>query len=85
MRVVLAGNPLNHFLVQNFTPYCIQPALLFQLYAELSNSVRNATTSEAALSLLSRLDIEHAGNQMPPNQFSSLMPVFVFKIFKYFF
>lgn len=75
MRVVLSGNPLNHFLVEHFTPHCVPPAQLFQLYAELSASVRNATTSEAALSLLSRLDIAHAGEQMPPNQFSSLMPV----------
>lgn len=78
MRVVLSGNPLNHLLVQYFKPHCIQPDLLFELYAELSNSVRNACTSEAALALLSCLDIEHAGNQMPSNQFSSLMPVRIF-------
>lgn len=75
MRVVLAGNPLNHFVVEHFTPHCVPAALLFQLYTELSASVRNSTTSEAALSLLSRLDIAHAGEQLPPNQFSSLMPV----------
>uniref|UniRef100_A0A915D0Z2 Uncharacterized protein n=1 Tax=Ditylenchus dipsaci TaxID=166011 RepID=A0A915D0Z2_9BILA len=75
MRVVLGGNPLNHFLIQHFTPHCIPPEMLFQLYSELSNSVRNASTSEASLALLSRLDIEHAGNQMPANHFSDLMPV----------
>lgn len=68
-------NLFNHFLVPHFTPHCIAPALLFQLYFELLNSVRDANTSEASLSLLSRLDIENAGNRMPEDQFLALMPV----------
>uniref|UniRef100_A0A914HKU6 Ectopic P granules protein 5 homolog n=1 Tax=Globodera rostochiensis TaxID=31243 RepID=A0A914HKU6_GLORO len=76
MRVVLADNPLNHLLVDFFTPHCVQPPeLLAQLYAELSASVRQTGTSLAALALLRRLDIKHAGRQLPPNQFRALMPV----------
>ncbi|KAL3101091.1 hypothetical protein niasHS_001551 [Heterodera schachtii] len=76
MRVVLAGNPLNHLLVDHFTPHCVQPPeLLAQLYSELSASVRQTGTSLSALALLRRMDIEHAGRQLPPNQFRSLMPV----------
>lgn len=81
MRIVLSGSPLNHFLVEHFTPYCVPPAQLFQSYTELSASVRNATTSEAALSLLCRLDIAHAGEQMSPNQFASLMLVIFEKLY----
>ncbi|CAK5034589.1 unnamed protein product [Meloidogyne enterolobii] len=76
MAVVLAGNPLNHLLVEHFTPHCVQPPdLLAKLYSNLSLAVRQPNTSKAALSLLRRLDIEHAGRQLPSNQFQSLIPV----------
>lgn len=75
MKLVLSGNPLSHYIVEHFTPHCVSPDQLFHLYTELSRAVRNPSTSNASLALISRLDIEHAGQQMPPNQFSSLMPV----------
>lgn len=76
MAVVLAGNPLNHLLLEHFTPHCVQPPdLLAKLYSNLSAAVRQSSTSTAALSLLRRLDIEHAGRQLPSNQFQALIPV----------
>jgi hypothetical protein len=76
MRIVIGENPLNQFLVEHFTPHCVQPPeQLAKIYAELSNAVRQPATSETALKLLRRLDIEHAGKQLPPNQFHQLMPV----------
>lgn len=76
MRVILGRtNPLSHLLVEYFTPQCVQPQLLAQLYGELSNAVRQPTTAEYALSLLRRLDIVHAGRQLPPYQFHDLMPI----------
>lgn len=76
MSVVLAGNPLNHLLVEHFTPHCVQPPeLLAKLYSNLSSAVRQPDTSTAALSLLRCLDIEHAGRQLPSNQFQALIPV----------
>uniref|UniRef100_A0A914C964 Ectopic P granules protein 5 homolog n=1 Tax=Acrobeloides nanus TaxID=290746 RepID=A0A914C964_9BILA len=75
MRMVLHGNPLNHYIVDHFTPHCVPPDQLFHLYTELSRAVRNPSTSMTSLALLSRLDIQHAGQQMPTNQFSALMPV----------
>lgn len=75
MRLALSGNSLSNCIFEHFTPHCVPPEQLFQLYTELSRAMRNPSTSNASLALLSRLDIEHAGQQMPPNQFSSLMPV----------
>lgn len=71
---------LNHLLVLYFTPHCVSPELLFQLYSELSNSIQDAKTSESSLALLSRLDIENANNRMSSNQFILLMPVLFFFI-----
>lgn len=75
MRLVLSGNSISHLIVIHFTPHCVPPEQLFHLYSELSRAVRNQSTATASLALLSRLDIEHAGQQMPPNQFSNLMPM----------
>lgn len=75
MRLVLGGSPLNHFLFNHFTPHCVLPDQLFHIYSELSRSVRTTSTTVASLELLKRLDIERAGDRMPPNQFSSLMPI----------
>jgi hypothetical protein len=68
MRENLAGNPLSFVLVKTFTPHCMQPTELLQLYSELSASIRMATTatavSDSTLTLLRCLDIEHAGRQL---------------------
>ena len=75
MQLVLSGSPLSHFLYDHFTPHCVPADQLFRLYSELSRCVRNQATSAASLELLMRLDIQHAGDKMPANQFSSLMPI----------
>ncbi|CAG9533161.1 unnamed protein product [Cercopithifilaria johnstoni] len=75
MRVILNGFHLAHLLTPCFTPHCVPPAELLNLYTSLSKAVRNPVTSSAALALLSQLDIKNAGDRLPPHQFSELMPV----------
>lgn len=74
MRLVLSQNPMNVYIVKNFTPHCLQPDALLSLYGELSTVMRSSSSTETSLSLLERLDIENA-SQLPPHHFSSLMPV----------
>ncbi|VDK64397.1 unnamed protein product [Onchocerca ochengi] len=74
MRVILSGSHLTHLLTPYFTPHCIPPTELLNLYTSLSKAVRDPVTSLAALTLLSRLDIKKAGDRLPPHQFSQLMP-----------
>ncbi|MCP9261227.1 hypothetical protein DINM_004613 [Dirofilaria immitis] len=74
MRVILNDSHLTHLLKPYFTPHCVPPDELFNLYTSLSKAVRNPTTSLAALALLSQLDIKNAGDRLPPHQFSQLMP-----------
>jgi hypothetical protein len=75
LRLVLSGNPLNVYIIKNFTPQCVDADSLLSLYAELSSAVRNSSSTEASLSLMERLDIDDSNNQLPPHHFSSLMPV----------
>jgi hypothetical protein len=75
LRLVLSGNPLNVYIVPNFTPHCVEADVLFSLYGELSTAVRNSASTEASLALLERLDIDNTNNQLPPHHFSALMPV----------
>ncbi|KAK6103303.1 hypothetical protein QQG55_11970 [Brugia pahangi] len=74
MRVILNGSHLAHLLTPYFTPHCVPPDDLFNLYTSLSKAVRDPTTASVALALLSQLDIKNAGNRLPPHQFSQLMP-----------
>lgn len=75
LRLILAGNPLNVHIVDNFTPQCVPADLLLSLYGELSTAVRKSVSAEASLALLERLDISNSNNRLPPHHFSSLMPV----------
>uniref|UniRef100_A0A9J2P241 Ectopic P granules protein 5 n=1 Tax=Ascaris lumbricoides TaxID=6252 RepID=A0A9J2P241_ASCLU len=75
MSLVLGGSHLAHLLTAHFTPHCVAPSELFSLYTSLSQAVRSPSTSSAALSLLSQLDIKKAGEKLPPHQFSQLMPL----------
>ncbi|KAI6196551.1 hypothetical protein M3Y94_01122800 [Aphelenchoides besseyi] len=73
LRIVLAGHPLD--VTRFFTPHCVSSDELLKLYMELSSGIRNASTKEASMALLKRLDIQYAGEKLPSNQFSSLLPV----------
>lgn len=64
MRVILSGSHLTHLLTPYFTPHCIPPTELLNLYTSLSKAVRDPVTSLAALTLLSRLDIKKAGDRL---------------------
>ncbi|VDM42517.1 unnamed protein product [Toxocara canis] len=75
MSLVLGGSHLAYLLTAHFTPHCVPSSQLFSLYSSLSQAVRNPSTSSAALSLLSQLDIKKAGEKLPPHQFSQLMPI----------
>ncbi|KAL3994190.1 hypothetical protein ACH3XW_20725 [Acanthocheilonema viteae] len=74
MRVILSGSHLAHLLTPYFTPQCVPPAELLDLYTSLSKATRDPVTSSTALALLSQLDIKNAGDRLPPYQFSQLMP-----------
>ncbi|KAI6234126.1 hypothetical protein M3Y99_00847100 [Aphelenchoides fujianensis] len=73
LRIVISGHPLD--VSEFFTPHSVSADELHKLYTELSSGIRNASTKEASMALLKRLDIQHAGQKLPPNQFSSLLPV----------
>ncbi|VDK41765.1 unnamed protein product [Anisakis simplex] len=75
MSIVLGGSHLAHLLTEHFTPHCVPSSQLLSLYSALSQAVRNPSTSSAALSLLSQLDIKKTGEKLPPHQFSQLMPI----------
>lgn len=64
MRVILSGSHLAHLLTTYFTPHCVPPAELLNLYTSLSKAVRDPITSSAALALLSQLDIKNAGDRL---------------------
>uniref|UniRef100_A0A7E4VFV3 HECT domain-containing protein n=1 Tax=Panagrellus redivivus TaxID=6233 RepID=A0A7E4VFV3_PANRE len=80
MRKVLSGLPLNHILIEHFTPHVVPPDQLYQLYNELSEAAHKPPTAAAALALLRCLDIKTAGESMPANQFSKLQSIICYNL-----
>ena len=63
MNVALSCQHLMHLLAAHFTPECVPPLELVAIYSSLSGAIRTPSTSASALTLLSRLDIKHAGER----------------------